>query len=142
MPDLLQLAINILNSDKVRYHARITQRSISILIRLPLKATPSALATKPAPATQELLVRVARAPGIVAHNHADLGVRHEVRVLVIDDDETRAAVLEDVGHLLHRQARVDGAYHRACGDYAVVGICAERGSEFRCKGGDERRDLL
>ena len=56
---------------------------------------------------------------------------------MVDEDELRAAVLEDVRDLRLRQARVDRADDCAGGEDAVVRICSLRRSGASARGSSE-----
>jgi len=63
---------------------------------------------------------LAAGPG---HEHAfDASTLDEVHETRIDDDESRARVLEDVADLVRGESRVDGDEHAACRGHAVVGL--------------------
>ena len=57
------------------------------------------------------------------HNHRHLGVLDEVHVLIIDDNELRAAVLQDIRDLGYGKPGIDGTDDGACGDDPVVRLC-------------------
>ena len=56
------------------------------------------------------------------HDDRDLRALDEMRGLVVDEDELRARVLEDVRDLAMREAGVDRANDRTCTKDAVVCI--------------------
>ena len=112
-----------------------------VLVRVHLQARPSPFLTERSPGAQELLVRIADAARVAADDDARPRALHEVRVLVVDEDEPGAAVREYVVDLGLREADVDRREDRAGADHALEGIC-ERGEPSKRSGERRRRDLL
>ena len=112
-----------------------------VLVRIHLQTRPSPFLTERPPGAQELLVRIADASRVAADDDARARALHEVRVLVVDEDEPGAAVLEYVVDLGLREADVDRREDRAGADHALEGICG-RGEPSKRSGQHRWRDLL
>jgi hypothetical protein len=110
----------------MKKNPRITQSGRSILIHLHIQPLPPPLTTIPPPTTQKLLIRVTHTARVVAHDdhsrrrNGNFG--DEGEVLVVDEDELRAAVGEDVGDFAWFEANVDWGDDCSCGEDAVVCI--------------------
>ena len=91
-----------------------------------------------------MLVGTVLPAGIVHHDYGGTRTAHEMRVFVVDEDEFRAAVLEDVRDLAVGEASVDGANDSLGSEDAVVGLCerCEGESKASCSGVKRCRYLL
>ena len=102
--------------DAIEYiNARITKNCCRILVRLDIEAQPATLPTERPPTGQEVLVRVPGSSGIATYDGGEVDPFEEVGELVIDEDEPRAGVLDDVLDVVRPKPRIDSADDRTRG---------------------------
>ena len=85
---------------------RVVERARRVLVALPLKSCPASFCAEFAPRSQELFVRAFFFSSVVHHNYRSPGTASEVRILVVDEDELGAAMLEDIRHFAMGETRI------------------------------------
>lgn len=69
---------------------------------------------------QKLLVWVAESASVFGHHHRNFCISHQVRILVVYEDEFGFAMLQNVVYFVLGESSIDRSYYCASGEDAVV----------------------
>jgi hypothetical protein len=104
---------------------RVVQAEWRHLIRMHLQTRPSPFYAKAPPSAEELLVRIVWLPRILADECPRRYTIREVGKFVVEKDELRAAVLEDVIDFFVREAGVHCHNDSTGSDYTLKCLCRQ-----------------